>query len=73
MLHAQRDIIRAQKARDAFRPELDARRAAMRAAESAVEQLAMVDERLAVEEARLAELQDELQSETPPKPRWSAP
>lgn len=71
MLYAQRDAVRAQKARDGFRTELERRRSAMRAAENAVEQLAVVDEKLAADEARIAELQEELQAETPPKPRWS--
>lgn len=71
MLYAQRDAVRAQKARDGFRAELEQRLTALRAAENAVEQLGVVDEKLAAEEARLAELQEELQAETPPKPRWS--
>lgn len=71
MQSARNDAIRAQKAKEGFRAELERRRAAMRVADNAVDHLAIVDDRLADDEARFAELQDELQAEVPPKPRWS--
>ncbi|TVR08116.1 MAG: hypothetical protein EA385_10755 [Salinarimonadaceae bacterium] len=71
LLYAKRDAVRARKHRDSFRDELERRRDAMRMAENAVEQLVVVDERLADEEIRIAELQEELQAEAPPKSRWS--
>ena len=43
---------------------------ALRDAERAIEQLDHVDEHLAEKEAKEAELQEELQAEAPPKPRW---
>jgi chromosome segregation ATPase len=43
---------------------------AVRDAEKAVEQLDHVDDHLAEQEAKEAELQEELQAEAPPKPRW---
>ena len=42
----------------------------LRAAERATEQLQTFDAELAEKEARDAEMQEELQTETPPKPRW---
>ncbi len=49
---------------------VDQKQQALRAAEKAVEQLDHVDEYLAEKEAKEAELQEELQAEVPPKPRW---
>ena len=43
---------------------------ALRAAEKSAEQLDTFDAELAEKEAREAELQEELQTETPSKPRW---
>lgn len=64
-------IMNVMKERDQQQKVVAAAKAEMRKAEKAIDQLDTIDEKLAEEEARLAEIQEELQSETIAKPRWS--